>query len=343
MNLHKMLERLYGLDGAVQVDPASIPCNETSNPDALCKAPLVSVRLITYNHEPYIQKCLDSVLSQKTDFEYEVVVGEDCSQDRTRAICLEYQKCYPEKVRVLWSDENLHHINGNHKRTEFHCRGKYIALLEGDDYWTDPLKLQKQIDLIRATDSIGCVANYATLHVDGRLLETRYCSGGFITHNDMSHFYPHTSTYVFQRDFINRRQHLYPRLHAWYDVILMHCLIETGKVAHLQDVVSVYRLTGAGVATSMSGQEKKILAIKQYLDLYLNGPKSWHKRFGALVLTYIAYFFNRSTLGWSKEYTKKYASDFKRAFWTIYWRQPFDLRTIRALMRYLRFRAGMTK
>ena len=182
-----------------------------------------------------------------------------------------------------------------------------------------------------------------TLYQDGRISETRYKSNGFITHQDLAHFYPHTATYVIRRDFLTMRERIFPEIHVWYDVVSLHCLVETGKVAHLQDVVSVYRLTGAGVATSLSGQDKKILAIKQYLDLYLNGPKSWHKRFGALVLTYIAYFFNRSTPGWSKEYTNKFARDFKHAFWTIYWRQPFDLRTIRALMRYLRFRVGFTK
>ena len=280
---------------------------------------------------------------QEVDFDYEVVVGEDCSLDRTRAICFEYQERYPAKVRVLWANENVYKKGGNQARTFFHCRGNYIALLEGDDYWTDSLKLQKQVDLIMATGSIGCVANYATLYQNGRMYGTRYKSNGLITHQDLAHFYPHTATYMIRRDFFEKRNEVFPDIRAWYDVVLLHCLVETGKVAHLQDVVSVYRLTGSGAATSLSGQESKILAIKQYLDLYLNGPKSWHKRFGALVLTYIAYFFNRSTPGWSKEFTSKYASDFKRVFWTIYWRQPFDLRTIRALMRYLRFRAGMTK
>ena len=320
-----------------------IPCLETSDIARLPKFPLVSVRIVTYNHEKYICECIDSVLAQQTDFEFEIVIGEDCSHDRTRKICFEYQTKYPDKIRILWWHENVSSSGGNGRRTIAHCRGKYIAFLEGDDYWTDPLKLQKQIDMIRAMDSIGCVANYAILHQPGNLCEARYRSNGCITHQDLAHFYPHTSTYIIRRDFLERREELFPRIHAWYDVVSLHCLVETGRVSHLPDVVSVYRLTGAGVATGLSGQKKKILAVKQYLDLYLNGPKSWHKRFGALVLTYIAYFFNRSTPGWTKELTKEYASDFTRAFWVIYWRQPFDLRTIRALLRYLRFRVGFTK
>ena len=343
MNLECLLDRLYGGARKPLVDPAAIPCIETSDCERLCRNPFVSVRIVTYNHEPYIRKCLESVVDQKTDFEYEVIVGEDCSQDKTREICFEFQKRYPEKVRVLWANVNVHNIGGNQARTTHRCRGEYVALLEGDDYWTDPLKLQKQMDLIRVMGSIGCVANYATLGPDGRLQNTRYRSNGFITHQDLAHFYPHTSTYLIRRDFFERRDLLFPKIHAWYDVVLLHCLVETGRVAHLQDMVSVYRITGEGIATGLSGQKKKILAVKQYLDLYLNGPNSWHKRFGALVLTYIAYFFNRSTPGWTKELTKEYANDFTRAFWTIYWRQPFDLRTIRALLRYFRFRVGFTK
>lgn len=342
MTLNDELLKLY--NGRVQtVRPEEIPCVETSDADRLCKQPLVSVRIITYNHEPYIGRCIESVLDQKTDFEYEIVIGEDCSQDRTREICFEYQKRAPEKIRVLWWHENVMDMGGNHARTQARCRGEYIALLEGDDYWTDSNKLQKQIHLIRSTDSIGSVANYAISDLTGVLHETRYRSNGFITHQDLAHFYPHTSTYVIRRDFFERRGNLFPGIHAWYDVVLIHCLVETGKVAHLHDVVSVYRMTGTGIATSLTGQKKQLLGVKQYLDLYLNGPRSWHKRFGALVLTYIAFFFNRSTPGWTKEFTDEYAHDLKRVFGMIYRRQPFDPRTIRALMRYMRFRIGLTK
>ena len=341
-NLNDICDFLFGDATSGTMRDEDIPCVETSDDTKLCKTPLVSVRVVTYNQEAYIGECLDSILRQKTNFDFEIVIGEDCSQDRTREICFEYQRRYPKCVRVLWSHENLYAIDGNLRRTIMHCRGKYIAFLEGDDYWTDPLKLQKQVDLIRATGSIGCVANYATLSSTGRIKETRYKSNGFITHDDLAHFYPHTATYVIRRDFLEERERLFPKIHAWYDVVSMHCLVETGKVAHLQDVVSVYRQTGTGIATGLSGQRKKLLGIKQYLDLYLNGPQSWHRRFGALVLTYIAFFFNRSTPGWTKNFTDEYSHDFKRLFWSIYWRQPLDFRTIRALMRYLRFQLGFS-
>ncbi len=129
----------------------SIPCNETSDAERLCKHPLVSVFMITFNHECFIRQAIEGVVMQETDFEYELVIGEDCSKDRTREICFECQKQHPDKLRVLWSENNLWAANrGNTKRTLIRCRGKYIAYCEGDDYWTDPKKLQKQVEYMEA-------------------------------------------------------------------------------------------------------------------------------------------------------------------------------------------------
>ena len=130
-----------------------IPCVETNDPEKLCQHPVVSVCMITYNHEPYIRQAIEGVLMQKTDFEFELVIGEDASTDKTREICFEYQKKYPDKIRVLWWHENLyrnpHPAGGNGARNRARCRGEFIALCEGDDYWIDPLKLQKQVDVMR--------------------------------------------------------------------------------------------------------------------------------------------------------------------------------------------------
>jgi glycosyltransferase involved in cell wall biosynthesis len=118
---------------------------------------VVSVVVVTYNHENYIEQCLDSLLSQQTDFEFEIILGEDDSTDNTRAICKEYALQYPEKIRLfLRSREDVIYINGNPTgRFNFMenlkaAKGKYIALCEGDDYWTDPLKLQKQVDVLES-------------------------------------------------------------------------------------------------------------------------------------------------------------------------------------------------
>lgn len=129
-------------------ESAAIPCSEVSDSARLCKEPLVSVIMITYNHEPYIRDAIEGVVSQRTDFLYELIIGEDFSTDKTRDIVLEYQKKYPEIIRVLGSDSNVGMLN-NGRRTSDACRGAYIAYCEGDDYWTDENKLQEQIQAMR--------------------------------------------------------------------------------------------------------------------------------------------------------------------------------------------------
>lgn len=104
----------------------------------------LSVFVVTYNQEQYIRQCLDSVVMQQVDFDYEVIIGEDCSTDNTPLICDEYAKKYPF-IRVYHHSKNL----GLVKNWEFvlnHCKGDYIAMLEGDDYWIYPCKLQKQLE-----------------------------------------------------------------------------------------------------------------------------------------------------------------------------------------------------
>lgn len=158
MTLKEELEILRGEPIEVfNGDPMEIPCIETSDAERLCKNPVVSVNMITYNHEPYIRQAIEGVMIQKTDFEFELVIGEDASQDKTREICFEYQKKYPDKIRVLWWHENVTKFGGNARRVTAHCRGEFVAFCEGDDYWVDQLKLQKQVDVMRKHPNVGMV------------------------------------------------------------------------------------------------------------------------------------------------------------------------------------------
>lgn len=153
--LIKFLERISGEPFRRIVSADSVPCIEQSDPNRLCRNPLVSVHMLTYNHEHYIRQSIEGVLNQKTDFEYELVIGDDASTDRTREICFDYQRRYPEKIRILWSETNQFAVAGNVVRVNVACRGKYIAYCEGDDYWTNPGKLQMQVDAFRVNPNLG--------------------------------------------------------------------------------------------------------------------------------------------------------------------------------------------
>ncbi|MBC7901921.1 MAG: glycosyltransferase [Gemmatimonadaceae bacterium] len=122
----------------------------------------VSILMITYNHAPFIAQALDSVLMQQVDFEYEIVVGEDCSTDATRKTLIEYRQKFPDKIRLLLPEKNLGMIR-NFAATFQECRGEYIALLEGDDFWTSTSKLQRQVDYLDAHPE--CAASFHNVEI----------------------------------------------------------------------------------------------------------------------------------------------------------------------------------
>src|ERR1700721_1190908 len=109
----------------------------------------LSVAMITYNHERFIRQAIESVLAQKVNFDFEIVIGEDFSTDSTRAIVAELQQQYPELIVALMRPHNLGAMR-NLQETLAACKGQYIAFLEGDDYWTAQHKLQKQVDFLDA-------------------------------------------------------------------------------------------------------------------------------------------------------------------------------------------------
>jgi glycosyltransferase involved in cell wall biosynthesis len=139
--------------------------------------PLASVQMLTYNHAPYIRQALEGVLAQKTDFPFEIVIGEDCSTDGTRELVFDYQRRHPEIVKVVTSEQNVGmHRNG--LRMQHACRGKFLAFCEGDDFWHDPAKLQTQVEFLVQNPDYGLVhCNYHAYEVARRKLRQRAISG----------------------------------------------------------------------------------------------------------------------------------------------------------------------
>lgn len=125
--------------------------------------PLVSIVVITYNQEHSLPATLDSLLGQETSYPFEIVVGEDCSTDGTRAVLADYAIRYPETVIPIYNETNKG-ILANYVSTLAHCRGKYLASCAGDDFWNDPRKLQMQVDVMERNPKIGLV--YTDVLVD---------------------------------------------------------------------------------------------------------------------------------------------------------------------------------
>jgi glycosyltransferase involved in cell wall biosynthesis len=143
-----------------------VPVEEYPN-NRYGKNPIVTVKLITYNHVNYIKECLDSILMQVTNFDFEILIAEDDSNDGTREICKQYADKYPEKIKLLLnSRKNNISINGkptgtfNNTYANFSIKSKYIAFIEGDDYWTDSSSLQKRVNFLEGNkDHVLCFSN----------------------------------------------------------------------------------------------------------------------------------------------------------------------------------------
>ena len=134
-------------------------------------SPLASIVVTTYNQEESLSVTLDSLLAQKTSFPFEIVVGEDCSKDGTRAVLADYATRYPGVVRPIYNEHNLG-ILGNYVSTLRQCRGKYISGCAGDDFWNDPEKLQLQVDVMENDPEIGLV--YTDVYMDSVATGEKY-------------------------------------------------------------------------------------------------------------------------------------------------------------------------
>src|SRR5690554_3094387 len=240
--------------------------------------PMVSICVQTYQHVDYIKACLDGILNQETNFSIEVLLGEDSSTDGTREICIEYAKKHPEKIRLF-----LHHRENNifieekpSGRFNFmfnllSARGKYIALCEGDDYWTDPLKLQKQVDFLEENKNYSGVATNSLIKFEGtdkeRLFRTNLKS--ILETNDLleaRHF--HTATFMYRREAFKPD---FPVNVLSADRTLFMLVSCIGPIRLLDDVTAVYRKNDGGISTKVtSKQMKQDYKIVDYIKKYSN-------------------------------------------------------------------------
>jgi glycosyltransferase involved in cell wall biosynthesis len=224
----------------------------------------VSVLMITYNQEEYIAQAIDSALKQEVDFNYEIVVGDDCSTDSTRTVLLDYQQKHSEIIRLLLHKQNLGFSGKkNFAQTLRACEGKYVAILEGDDYWTSPHKLQTQIDLLDSHPEYAlCFHCVNKVHEEAeRQIETFSppWQKDFYTLEDLlvGNFLATCST-VF-------RNKLFEDFPDWFYSMPMgdwalHILnAQHGNIGYIDESMAVYRIHGKGLWSSRG-------RIRNYLD-----------------------------------------------------------------------------
>lgn len=239
--------------------------------------PKVSVSLVTFNHEKFIAQAIESILLQEVDFSYEIIIGEDFSSDKTREIVIEYQKQYPDKIRLILPEENLGCYGQKiFVQTLQACRGEYIAILDGDDYWTSPNKLQQQVDFLdNHSECAICFHDVTTIFEDKSRPSRRYndfepSRFSSIENILKSNFIPTCST-VYRRG-------LFDEFPEWYcDTVcgdwVLHVLnARHGKIGYINQSLAVYRVHSNGLFSSMKRIQQLKEAIKCYklLNKYLN-------------------------------------------------------------------------
>ena len=231
------------------------------------KKPLVSICCISYNQEKYIRETIEGFLIQKTNFPVEIIIHDDASTDATAKIIQEYATQHPELFVTILQNENQWSKGGGSIFARFvfpKASGKYIALCEGDDYWTDPYKLQKQVDFLEENEDCS-LCFHASKHVNTnnpekfhvhhpKIIPTDYKfemkhvilgGGGFMATNSM----------VFLKEHIMERPEWMDKVPIG-DLPLMLLLASKGKIGYVDDVMSVYRIMSSSTSWSASMQNQ---------------------------------------------------------------------------------------
>jgi glycosyltransferase involved in cell wall biosynthesis len=213
----------------------------------------LSVMMITYNHERFIAQALESVLAQQVNFDYEIVIGEDCSTDGTRAIIMDFHRRYPGRIVPLMRDQNIGAAR-NAEATLLVCRGHYLALLEGDDYWTSREKLERQVNFLdtHPGSSMCC-------HRVQFLDETGFAEAGVFPSLPAG---PYTIEDLLKGNFVMTcsavlRRDLVPALPRWFremklgDWPMFALAARHGTIELMDEVMAVYRVHAESTWSSL--------------------------------------------------------------------------------------------
>jgi len=225
----------------------------------------VSICCITYNQEKYIAECLESLVSQKTNFDYEIIVHDDASTDNTPKIIKEYQEKYPHIIRPIYQTENQYSKNSQ-KVLEIifnKTTGKYIAICEGDDYWIDELKLQKQYDYLEKNPKCTLLsADYQVLE-NGKITKR---ASAFNSECDVDiPMFLNRKTSIQTATLFFRKSDILPLPDYFYkahvgDIPMELHLISKGYLHYIPEIISVYRYQAEG---SFSSKNKNNISLKK--------------------------------------------------------------------------------
>lgn len=229
--------------------------------------PLVSICCLAYNHGPYIRQCIEGFLMQKTTFPIEILIHDDASTDNTAEIIREYEAKFPIIIKPIYQIENQYSKGVGVSRVfQFpRAKGKYIALCEGDDYWIDPLKLQKQIEFLEMHQEYGLVYTNYRIFFQAlqmyKVISSSKCLSGNVQKKLLFNNFIATVTVCFRRNLLcNIRLDEYEKHKCKVvDYLIWLELSKLTKFYYLSDVTSVYRITSNSVTHGKLAKEFEFL------------------------------------------------------------------------------------
>jgi len=237
------------------------------------KIPVLSIILVTYNHEKHIRKSIESILSQKTTYPFEIVVVDDASTDGTQDVLREYQEKY-DGIRLFLSQKN--YGKGSIAATEMGVTvtSKYLAYLDGDDYWVDDNKIEKQVGFLEINpDYVGvCHGNQLLLEHENNIIKIAPIPGlqewsaeDYVKGEHA--LYCHTSTWVWRNIYQEPWPPIMVKKQLFGDPVLASFYLKHGKVKYLEDVMTCYRIHNESSWSSLSEKERDKLNVDLYLKI----------------------------------------------------------------------------
>ena len=253
---------------------------------------MVTIRCLCYNHEPYIKQCLEGFLMQKTNFRFEAVVHDDASTDGSAAIIREYAEKYPDIIKPIFEKENQYSKkDGSLRRImDEQMKGKYIAVCEGDDYWIDPLKLQKQVDFMENHhDYTMCFHNAIVQFMRPVQFEpfALFDEGDLSSYDAINKWLVPSASVLFRQDMVSYPSWL-ANIYSGDYALILRC-VNGGKIYGMKDYMSVYRKNFSGNSVSMNMRNKQLIHYKHHKILLESFDKGTHYKFNQEIKERIKY------------------------------------------------------
>lgn len=276
--------------------------------------------MISYNHEQYIRQAIEGVLMQETLFNFELIISDDCSSDNTLEIIKEYRDRFPNIVNIVNREKNLGSLS-NFIDTFSYCEGEYIAICEGDDYWIDPLKLQKQIAFLESNKDYGLVYTDSKVYYDskksfGILEKAKNRKQNFFEDLISSTSDIYTLTVCFKKELIQKYiKEVDPISKDWLmgDLPLWLFISSESKIHYIDEVSSVYRVLEESASNTKniskhlafrkSAFEIRLYFLEKYCpnnlklkkditSLYLYEQLVWNKVYNGTFKQFLQFFYH---------------------------------------------------